>query len=62
MFDKSLRIHVIKDVCKKNRIRNQKKKKKKVTKGRNNHEGQSDPQKAKAKQKKVLKVFEFSFI
>ena len=39
-----------------------KKKKKKVTKGRNNHGGQSDPQKAKAKQKKVLKVFEFSFI
>ena len=41
------------------------KKKKKVIKGRNNHEGQSDPQKAKAKQKKVLKVlkvFEFSFI
>ena len=35
------------------------KKKKKVIKGRNNHEGQSDPQKAKAKQKKVLKVFEF---
>ena len=37
-------------------------KKKKVTKGRNNHESQSDPQKAKPNKKKVLKVFEFSFI